>query len=123
MTSLMAAVLPILLLAVTVGQCDARNYGLSDLLSREDMDSNMVLFEEDIVIVGDIVPRQKNRLEEKKLLRIPLHPMHSVRRQLQEVGTPVKFALTRNRYDGEPVPEPLSNYLDAQVSRADPMLE
>jgi cathepsin D len=51
------------------------------------------------------------------LVRVPLHRVQSVRRHLQEVGTPVKFALPRHhlKHVGlQPIPEPLSNYLDAQ---------
>jgi len=57
--------------------------------------------------------------ENNGLVRVPLHRMQSVRRHLQEVGTPVKFALPHHhlkhyKYNLQPIPEPLSNYLDAQ---------
>ncbi|XP_054159433.1 lysosomal aspartic protease-like [Oppia nitens] len=53
------------------------------------------------------------------LHRIPLHKIPSVRRQLHEVETSVKYALPLHhlkhyRSGLQPIPEPLSNYLDAQ---------
>jgi len=53
------------------------------------------------------------------LLRVPLHRIKTVRRHLQEVGTAVKFALPQHHVKHykpglQPIPEPLSNYLDAQ---------
>lgn len=45
------------------------------------------------------------------LIRIPLYKVSSARRTLQEVGTNIQ--IYRKRYGG-PIPEPLSNYLDAQ---------
>ncbi|CAH2009357.1 unnamed protein product [Acanthoscelides obtectus] len=49
--------------------------------------------------------------------RIPLYKFKSIRRSLQEVGTDVRqVVLNGNKYRSQsgPVPEPLSNYLDAQ---------
>nr|ACO56332.1 putative gut cathepsin D-like aspartic protease [Callosobruchus maculatus] len=49
--------------------------------------------------------------------RIPLYKFKSIRRTFQEVGTDVsQVVLNGNKYRnlGGPVPEPLSNYLDAQ---------
>nr|CAI5837004.1 unnamed protein product [Callosobruchus analis] len=49
--------------------------------------------------------------------RIPLYKFKSIRRTLQEVGTDVRqVVLNGNKFRnlGEPVPEILSNYLDAQ---------
>ncbi|XP_071535345.1 lysosomal aspartic protease [Panulirus ornatus] len=48
-----------------------------------------------------------------ELPRIQLHKFKSARHSLREVGTSVK--LTRRRWgSGGPMPEPLSNYMDAQ---------
>ncbi|XP_014221581.1 lysosomal aspartic protease-like [Trichogramma pretiosum] len=47
-----------------------------------------------------------------ELLRIPLYRAQSARRKLQEVGT--ELQQVRLRYGSDPIPEPLSNYLDAQ---------
>lgn len=115
----MTTMLSVLLLLLIAG-LHARRISLSDLPDGDyDMEPRYraILFEEDIVITGDIVPKES----EKKLLRISLQPMQTVRRQLHEVGTPVKYALPLNRFAGngaEPIPEPLSNYLDAQVRNA-----
>ncbi|XP_035221960.1 lysosomal aspartic protease-like [Stegodyphus dumicola] len=50
-----------------------------------------------------------------RLLRIPLKHMKPVRHRLHEVGTPIEVALPRRPIFGKsPIPEPLSNYLDAQ---------
>jgi len=46
------------------------------------------------------------------LIRVPLHRMQSARRNFQEHDTNVK--LVRMRWGSGVVPEPLSNYLDAQ---------
>jgi cathepsin D len=53
------------------------------------------------------------------LVRVGLHRIQTVRRHLQEVRTPVKFALPQHhvkhyKLNLQPIPEPLSNYLDAQ---------
>lgn len=51
------------------------------------------------------------------LFRVGLHRMESIRRHLQKVGTSVKYALPRHHlkhFGLQPIPEPLSNYLDAQ---------
>jgi len=53
------------------------------------------------------------------LHRIELHKIESVRRHLQQVGTPVKYGLPKHhlkhyKSNLQPIPEPLSNYLDAQ---------
>ncbi len=59
-------------------------------------------------------------LKNNDLVRVSLRPMQSVRSQLHEVDTPIKFALPRHQYFEQlgssitPIPEPLSNYLDAQ---------
>ncbi|OXA51752.1 Lysosomal aspartic protease [Folsomia candida] len=56
--------------------------------------------------------------DEPRLVRVPLTKVKSVRRSLQEVGTEVE--LVRHRWNKlgapltGPIPEPLSNYLDAQ---------
>jgi len=55
-------------------------------------------------------------------VRVPLTKVKSARRTLQEVGTDIEVVRHRwtelgaNRLTG-PVPEPLSNYMDAQVSQ------
>jgi cathepsin D len=51
-------------------------------------------------------------LASAELIRIPLHRAKTPRRTLQEVGT--ELHQVRVRYGSGPVPEPLSNYLDAQ---------
>ena len=57
------------------------------------------------------------------LLRVPLRHMQRVRAHLEDVGTPIKLALPRNHLKHlikdngakvQPIPEPLSNYMDAQ---------
>ncbi|KAL5006656.1 hypothetical protein ScPMuIL_015462 [Solemya velum] len=54
------------------------------------------------------------------LERIKLHKFQSVRKSLYEVGTSIQDLRIRNKYLGYqqkvtgPIPEPLSNYLDAQ---------
>lgn len=58
------------------------------------------------------------------LIRVKLHPIETVRQHLHEVGTPIKVALPRNHiwhllksqhgHKVQPIPEPLSNYMDAQ---------
>ena len=53
------------------------------------------------------------------LYRVGLHKFQSVRRHLQEVGTATKHGLPKHHlkhYKSNlvPIPEPLSNYLDAQ---------
>ena len=58
-----------------------------------------------------------NHFQQKyyNLVRVPLNRMQSVRRQFQENGTPLRFFRQRyHRYGIQPIPEPLSNYLDAQ---------
>ncbi|XP_054722180.1 lysosomal aspartic protease-like [Uloborus diversus] len=50
----------------------------------------------------------------EKLLRIPVERTKPVRHLLHEVGTPVEAALPLRYRPNSPVPEPLSNYLDAQ---------
>lgn len=55
-----------------------------------------------------------------RLFRISLSPFQTLRHKLYEVGTPVKFALPQHHlHHMTPatlggVPEPLSNYADAQ---------
>jgi hypothetical protein len=121
MTAITNLSFAVLILVSVFAQNDGQNFGLPDLISRDDvMGSDVTLFQEDIVIIGDIIPKQRNqRTQPQGLLRIPLHPVPSVRLQLQEVDTPLKYVVTRNRYttaESCPIPEPLSNYLDAQVS-------
>ena len=53
------------------------------------------------------------------LHRVSLHKFQTVRRHLQEVGTSVKYGLPNHhlkhyKSNLQPIPEPLSNYLDAQ---------
>jgi len=53
----------------------------------------------------------------KKLFRVPVHQFTSVRKQLLSVGTSPKDVLKQglwSRHERDPVPEPLSNYMDAQ---------
>jgi len=47
-----------------------------------------------------------------EFIRIPLHKAVSPRQHLESVGTKVK--LERHRWGSAPMPEPLSNYMDAQ---------
>jgi len=86
---------------------------------------NILVIEQDIVIMGDIVPKEHRTKEEAmtftnkdNLLRIPVHKMETVRNHLREVDTPIQVAFNQtehlNAFRGEPVPEPLSNYMDAQ---------
>ncbi|KAG8245517.1 hypothetical protein J6590_104477 [Homalodisca vitripennis] len=46
-------------------------------------------------------------------LRVPLYKIQSVRDHLREVGT--DLTNVRLRYSNDPVPEPLSNYLDVSM--------
>ncbi|XP_018022329.1 lysosomal aspartic protease [Hyalella azteca] len=48
----------------------------------------------------------------EELTRVPLIRSTSPRRHLQSVGTAV--SITRRRWGSDPMPEPLSNYMDAQ---------
>lgn len=55
--------------------------------------------------------------ESKKLFRVPLNRFQSLREKFLEVGTPIKLALVDSHvhlFKFGPVPEPLSNYADAQ---------
>jgi cathepsin D len=76
-----------------------------------------------LLLVGASVALSQRRQEaqsQPKLLRVPLTKVKTVRRSLQEVGTDVD--IVRHRWNHRltaiaangPIPEPLSNYLDAQ---------
>ena len=97
--------------------------GLDVLLGDDgDLLENMLVIQEDIVIMGDIKPKHRSGAliieePEKKLLRIPVNKMKTVREHLREVDTPAKMAsplLRLLRGSSSIVPEPLSNYMDAQ---------
>jgi cathepsin D len=65
------------------------------------------------------VPHERPFNQNNGLHRVSLHKFQSVRRHLQEVGTSVKYGLPRHhlkhyKSNLQPIPEPLSNYLDAQ---------
>lgn len=52
-------------------------------------------------------------LQTNAIVRVKLEKFKSARAQLQEVNTPTYVFRQKYNYDG-PIPEPLSNYLDAQ---------
>lgn len=57
------------------------------------------------------------KVQHENFVRVPLHKTQTVRQYLKEMGTNVKLALPRNHlkhFGNQPIPEPLSNYLDAQ---------
>lgn len=71
------------------------------------------------MMTGDVSASTSDKTSQ--LIRVPLNKMKSIRNHLKEVGTPVKIALPRDhlkhillRNGQKPVPEPLSNYMDAQ---------
>jgi cathepsin D len=97
--------------------------GLDILLGdHDDLLDNMLVMQQDVVIVGDISPRTnvvivEEPQQEKKLIRIPVEKMKTVRSHLREVDTPFKMVNPLLRLlmtSTSIVPEPLSNYMDAQ---------